>query len=144
MRWDVGTGPDWDFGTGPDLRFFFSCPAFRVCSFVPPRPHGSELRRLALQDTAYAASFNPQLPVNLNSQYGSAAAMAPPGAALPIGWSWRRRALGLSVALVWSTALSQGLFYGEVPRSALIHFGPLTLWREGLWHGLAQFLASPR
>lgn len=60
--------------------------------------------------------------------------------ALPIGWTWRRRALGLAAALTWTTALSQGLFYGEVPRVALVELGPITLWREGVWHGLAQSL----
>jgi energy-coupling factor transporter transmembrane protein EcfT len=51
------------------------------------------------------------------------------------------RGLVLAVlGLMWSTALSQGLFYGEQPRVALLHLGPLVLWREGLWHGLVQSL----
>ena len=55
----------------------------------------------------------------------------------------RRTALGAAgvlVAIVWSTVLSQGIFYGDEPRVALVSLGPLTLWREGVAHGLAQSL----
>lgn len=55
-----------------------------------------------------------------------------------------RRWLGGGVVailtLVWSTALSQGLFYNQEPRVALGHLGPLTLYREGVLHGLVQSL----
>lgn len=60
-------------------------------------------------------------------------AMRPSAAAL------RRGTLGV-LALVWSTVLTQGLFYAEQPRVELIHWGPLTLWREGVRDGLVQSL----
>ena len=53
---------------------------------------------------------------------------------------WRRRALALTMGVVWSTTLSQGLFYGDVPRVALIELGPIVIWREGITHGLVQSL----
>ena len=53
---------------------------------------------------------------------------------------WWRRALGLAVVIVWSTVLSQGLFYAEQPRVAWVELGPLTLWREGVIWGLVQSL----
>ena len=55
----------------------------------------------------------------------------------------RRTALGAAgvlVAIVWSTVLSQGIFYGDEPRVALASVGPLSLWREGVAHGLSQSL----
>lgn len=70
--------------------------------------------------------------------------------ALPVvllrpGWRWLGRgALGMAM-VVWSTALSQGLFYSAQPRVPALVIGPLTLYREGLEHGLVQslrFLAS--
>jgi len=60
--------------------------------------------------------------------------------ALPIGWAWRGRALGMAAAVVWATVLSQGLFYGDVPREPLVGLGPVVLYREGVLHGLAQSL----
>lgn len=54
---------------------------------------------------------------------------------------WRLRFLAGLVLLVWSTALSQGLFYARFPRTPLFTFGPgLSLWREGLLHGVVQSL----
>lgn len=53
---------------------------------------------------------------------------------------WWRRGLVVVAALVWSTVLSQGLFYGEEPRIAVLDLGPLALYREGIAHGLAQSL----
>ena len=56
------------------------------------------------------------------------------------------RALGqaalLVVFLVWSTMLSQGLFYGDEPRSVLLMLPVLDvpIWREGLRWGAAQAL----
>lgn len=44
------------------------------------------------------------------------------------------------LAITWSTVLAQGLFYGDEPRVALVSFGPLTLWRQGVTHGLVQSL----
>lgn len=52
----------------------------------------------------------------------------------------RRAVLGLVLAIVWSTVLSQALFYAERPRVAWLSLGPLVLWREGAWHGLVQSL----
>lgn len=49
-------------------------------------------------------------------------------------------ALGMLAAIVWSTVLSQGMFYGDEPRVALLSLGPITLWREGVSHGFAQSL----
>ena len=46
--------------------------------------------------------------------------------------------LGAAAAVVWSTTLSQGLFYAEQPRVSLGHLGPVHLYREGLVYGLAQ------
>ena len=57
-----------------------------------------------------------------------------------IGRTWRLRALALALATVWSTALSQGLFYSDHPRVPLLTLGPLTVWREGVAHGLVQSL----
>lgn len=55
----------------------------------------------------------------------------------------RRWLLGglLAVAtLVWGTVLSQGLFYADEPRVPILSLGPLTLYREGVSHGLVQSL----
>ena len=55
-----------------------------------------------------------------------------------IGRPMRRRlALGL-LAVVWSTMLGQGLFYGDVPRHAVVQLGPISLWWEGLTWGAVQ------
>lgn len=53
---------------------------------------------------------------------------------------WWRRGLLAVLAIVWSTTLSQGMFYAEQPRVSLGHIGPLHLYREGVRHGLAQSL----
>ena len=53
---------------------------------------------------------------------------------------WWKRVLGLALIIIWSTVLSQSLFYGEQPRVAWLQFGPLTLWREGIIWGLVQSL----
>ena len=52
---------------------------------------------------------------------------------------WRR---GLLVALtiVWSTSMSQGLFYAAQPRVPLVSLGGLHLYREGVLYGMAQSL----
>lgn len=52
---------------------------------------------------------------------------------------WVRGAVSVA-AVIWSTALSQGLFYSEQPRVALVSLGPLVLWREGVFWGLVQSL----
>lgn len=57
----------------------------------------------------------------------------------------RRAFLGVALALLWSAALSQGLFYGDHPRHALLRVGSVPLWREGVAFGLvtgARFVAS--
>lgn len=46
----------------------------------------------------------------------------------------------LALGIAWSTVLSQGLFYSEEPRVALLTLGPVVLWREGAAHGLLQSL----
>lgn len=53
---------------------------------------------------------------------------------------WRMRTLIIVLAIIWPTVLSQALFYGEQPRTAVVAMGPLTLWREGMMHGLVQSL----
>lgn len=53
---------------------------------------------------------------------------------------WRLRTLIIVLAVVWPTVLSQAIFYGEQPRTAVIALGPLTLWQEGMTHGLVQSL----
>ncbi|MBN2797760.1 MAG: hypothetical protein JXX28_01315 [Deltaproteobacteria bacterium] len=52
---------------------------------------------------------------------------------------WGRGALVVGAA-VWGTVLSQGLFYAEHPRVALLSVGPLSLYREGALYGLVQSL----
>lgn len=69
-----------------------------------------------------------------------AVATAVPLLALPIGATWRRRALLAVLAVVWSTVVSQGLFYADEPRVALFRIGPVAVWREGVLHGLVQSL----
>ena len=59
---------------------------------------------------------------------------------LRISSTWRRRGLVAVLAIVWSTVLSQGLFYSLQPRVPLVQLGPLTLWREGVLWGVAQSL----
>ncbi len=55
-----------------------------------------------------------------------------------IGRGMRRRlVLGL-LAVVWSTMVGQGLFYGDVPRHAVFQLGPVALWWEGLTWGAVQ------
>ena len=65
---------------------------------------------------------------------------AAPLFAMPIGWVWRARAVGMAAAVVWATVVSQGLFYGDLPREPLFGIGPVVLYREGVLHGLAQSL----
>ena len=77
-------------------------------------------------------------------QAGSLAALAAASAlpllfiGLPRRWLFRG---GLAlIALVWSTVLSQGLFYAELPRVPWIRLGPIVLWTEGVLWGLVQSL----
>jgi len=53
---------------------------------------------------------------------------------------WKLRGSAIILAIVWSTVLSQSLFYGQQPRTALFEMGPFVFWREGLNHGLVQSL----
>lgn len=53
---------------------------------------------------------------------------------------WRRRAALVVLAVIWSTVMSQGLFYAEQPRVPLFTVGPVSVWREGVQHGLVQSL----
>lgn len=58
----------------------------------------------------------------------------------PIGHRWRLRAVAIVAAAVWATVFSQGLFYADLPRRAIVTIGPLTIWHEGVVHGLVQSL----
>src|SRR6476469_434098 len=58
----------------------------------------------------------------------------------PAQRSHRLRATALVLLVVGSTAWTQGLFYGGVPRTPLLSLGGVTLWREGVEHGLVQSL----
>ncbi len=60
--------------------------------------------------------------------------------ALRPGAVWLRRGALVVAGLMWSTVLSQGLFYADQPRVAVAQLGPLTLWREGAAYGLVQSL----
>ena len=42
--------------------------------------------------------------------------------------------------VIWGTSLSQGLFYGQMPREVLISIGGVELYQEGVVHGLIQSL----
>jgi energy-coupling factor transport system ATP-binding protein len=57
---------------------------------------------------------------------------------LPVPRRARWATLGAILGVVWTTVLSQGLFYGDVPRTALVRLGPLALWAEGIGWGLVQ------
>lgn len=61
-------------------------------------------------------------------------------ALLAVGGRWRLHALAVAAAVVWSTILSQGLFYADSPRTPLVELGPVAVWREGVLHGLVQSL----
>jgi energy-coupling factor transporter ATP-binding protein EcfA2/energy-coupling factor transporter transmembrane protein EcfT len=50
-----------------------------------------------------------------------------------------RAAIGLAV-LTWGTVMSQALFYGMFPRTAVLQVGPLVVWREGVAYGAVQAL----
>jgi energy-coupling factor transporter transmembrane protein EcfT len=63
-----------------------------------------------------------------------------PFMALPIGWTWRRRGLVAAGLVVWTTIVSQGLFYADLPRTPWFSVGPLTVFREGVLYGLIQSL----
>ncbi len=56
----------------------------------------------------------------------------------PIGRAWRMRTLWLLLAAIWGCALSQGMFFADHPRVAVVSVGPLVIYREGLLHGLVQ------
>lgn len=75
------------------------------------------------------------------------AAVALPAALLALAQprmaGWRLRFLAALALLVWSTALSQGLFYAVPPRTPLVVLldrPPVAIWREGVVHGLVQSL----
>ncbi|MCB9684443.1 MAG: hypothetical protein H6738_05450 [Alphaproteobacteria bacterium] len=61
-------------------------------------------------------------------------------ALLAVGGRWSRAALLASLGIAWTTVVSQGLFYGGLPRTPLIELGPVAVWREGVAHGLVQSL----
>ncbi|MBN1337422.1 MAG: energy-coupling factor transporter transmembrane protein EcfT [Deltaproteobacteria bacterium] len=65
---------------------------------------------------------------------------AAPFAVIHVPGGWRSRGLIAALTLVWGTVLSQGFFYADEPRTALVRIGPLSFWREGALHGLVQSL----
>ena len=93
--------------------------------------------RLALLGCAGILAISLEQPVALGA---FALACGLPLVALRPGRAWWRRGLVAVATIVWSTVISQGLFYAEQPRVALLQLGPLTLWREGVTWGLAQSL----
>lgn len=62
------------------------------------------------------------------------------GTLLAVGGRWSRAAVLASLGIAWTTVVSQGLFYGGLPRTPLVELGPLAVWREGVAHGLVQSL----
>lgn len=44
------------------------------------------------------------------------------------------------LGITWSTVVSQGLFYGDLPRVQAFGLGPIVFWREGLLWGAVQSL----
>jgi energy-coupling factor transport system permease protein len=66
------------------------------------------------------------------------AACAAPLVFLGLSHRWLLRGLGVAALTVWTTMLSQGLFYADQPRVAVLAVGPLRLYREGLVHGAVQ------
>lgn len=63
------------------------------------------------------------------------------------GWTFFRRPLprrtrwGVllgALGVVWTTLVSQGLFYGDEPRTVAFRLGPLVVWEEGLRWGFVQ------
>jgi len=93
--------------------------------------------RLALLAAAGVLAVTLERPLALG---GLTLACALPLLFVGIDRRWLRRGVLAVLAIVWSTSLSQALFYAEQPRVALLQLGPLTLWREGLRYGLAQSL----
>lgn len=69
-----------------------------------------------------------------------AVACASPLLLLRLSTTWWRRGAIAVATIVWSTVLSQGIFYAQQPRVPLLVLGPLVIWREGVWWGLAQSL----
>ncbi len=58
----------------------------------------------------------------------------------PRAAGWRLRIGGMFLLFAWSTAVSQGLFYADWPRTPALTIGPVVFYREGLLHGIAQSL----
>lgn len=59
---------------------------------------------------------------------------------LGLSRTWLLRGGLALLAIVWSTVLSQGLFYAELPRVPLLRVGPVVIWTEGVLWGLVQSL----
>lgn len=93
--------------------------------------------RLALLFAAGVLAITLERPLALG---GFTLACALPLLFVGLDARWLRRGVFVVLTVVWSTSLSQALFYAEQPRVPLLRFGPLTLWREGLRYGLAQSL----
>ena len=114
----------------------------------PPRSHRSPM----IPSVLTVAGLDPRLRlllvlllgltvVLLDSAWSlSALALALVAAALihPSVRPWRRALLLGALAMAWSTALSQSLFWVDWPRTPMFALGPLTFWREGAVNGLAQ------
>ena len=65
-----------------------------------------------------------------------------PIAALRPPLRWWLRGAAVVLGLVWSTVLSQGLFYDDQPRVALVTVGPLTRISYLACHGGFQTIAG--
>ena len=103
---------------------------------VRPPTHGLDPRvRLAL----VAAVGMLAVTLDAPSTLGALALVTALVAALAVR-RHRLALLGLGLAVVWSTVVSQSLFYADLPRTPALHLGPLVFWREGAVHGLVQSL----
>lgn len=71
---------------------------------------------------------------------GALAALTALPLLLGVSPRWLLRGAAAVAVVVWSTMLSQGLFFADLPRTPLIEVGPVIVWRQGVVWGLVQSL----